>query len=88
MSLTLHQLRVKDIDLELGVHLMSLQTGCLSMEVDLPHLHIEVLGESPTRRKSEIHRIDQSCSKFGHAGSQLAPGDNWSATVFKRGEVT
>ena len=47
---------MKDVDLELCVHLMTLETARLSTEVDLPHWPSDVLGGSPTT--SETRRID------------------------------
>ena len=60
--------RVQDVDLELCVHLMTLQTGRSSTEGDLPHRHSEVLGGSPTQR-SERRRINHFTEVVGHSTS-------------------
>ena len=62
---TLHQPRVQDVDLELCVHLMTLQTGRQSTKVDLLHRHSEVLGGSPTEvRKAQDQPPHGSCRSF------------------------
>ena len=93
----LHHPRVQDVELELCVHLMTLQTGRSSTEVDLPHRRSQVLGGSPTQR-SERRTINHYTEVVGHStsttdfSSQVRTcmkstcfyrnGDDWSATAF------
>ena len=67
---TLHQPRMQDVDLELCVHLMTLQTGRLSTAVDLPHSTVRSLADHQQggrKRAGSTTARKSSCSKMvGH----------------------